>query len=144
MSQLEERVKNQLQGDDKQHLLRQLEGRNLEQALSRIRRVAALLDGDTELEGLTREAATNLDKVICQAIVSELSVDEANLEPVRRLASWASRADYHWPLEVFTVNYDLLIETAFERVRLPYFGRVRRKPSGKIPHGLGRRHPGRT
>ena len=121
VSQLEERVKNQLQGEDKKHLLQQLEGRNLEQALSRIRRVAALLDGDTELGGLTREGATNLDRVICQAIVSELSVDEANLEPVRRLASWASRADYHWPLEVFTVNYDLLIETAFERVRLPYF-----------------------
>ena len=121
VSQLEERVKQRLQVDDKKHLSQQLESRNLEQALSRVRRVAALLEGDTQLEGLTREAAIRLDKSVCQAIVSELSVDKAQFAPVLRLASWASRADYHWPLEVFTVNYDLLIETAFERMRLPYF-----------------------
>ena len=121
VSQLEERVKQRLQGDDKKHLSQQLQSRNLEQALSRIRRVAALLEGDTQLEGLTRETAIRLDKIVCQAIVSELSVENAKFEPVLRLASWASRADYHWPLEVFTVNYDLLIETAFEHIRLPYF-----------------------
>ena len=121
VSQLEELVRQRLKGEEKEQLSQQLKGRNLEQALSRIRRVAALLEGDTKLEGLTREAAIHLDKVVCQAIVSELSVDNATLEPVLRLASWASRADYHWPLEVFTVNYDLLVETAFEHIRLPYF-----------------------
>ena len=79
------------------------------------------MKGNTELEGLTHEAAVRLDKNICQAIVKELSTDTAELEPVIQLASWAARADYHWPLEVFTVNYDLLIETAFENVRIPYF-----------------------
>ena len=80
-----------------------------------------MLEGNTELDGLTRESAERLDREVCEAIVKELSVDTANLEPVSRLASWAARADYRWPLEVFTVNYDLLIETAFERKRLPYF-----------------------
>ena len=121
VSLLEERVKQQLEQDDEQQLSRQLKGRNLEQALSRIRRFAALLEGDHELEGLTRDAAVCLDRKVCQAIVAELSTDTADLEPVRRLASWAARADYHWPLEVFTVNYDLLVETAFESMRLPYF-----------------------
>ena len=37
------------------------------------------------------------------------------------LAAWAVRADYNLPLELFTVNYDLLIETALERRRVPYF-----------------------
>ena len=41
--------------------------------------------------------------------------------PMLQFAAWAGRADYHWPLEVFTVNYDLLVETAFEQSRLPYF-----------------------
>ncbi len=121
VSQLEKLVIEQLQGEDKVHLSKQLKCRNLEQALSRIRRVAALLEGDAQLEGLTREAAVCLDKVICQAIVSELAVDSAELEPVFQLATWAARADYLWPLEVFTVNYDLLVETAFEQARLPYF-----------------------
>ena len=121
VSQLQDRVKQRLDGDDRKHLSSQLQGRNLEQALSRIRRIAALLEGDTKLEGLTHEAAARLDRRICQAIVEELSADTAKLESVLQFASWASRADYHWPLEVFTVNYDLLVETAFENMRVPYF-----------------------
>ena len=121
VSQLQDRVKQRLDGVDTKHLSSQLQGRNLEQALSRIRRIAALLEGDTKLEGLTHEGAARLDRRICQAIVEELSADTARLESVLQLASWASRADYHWPLEVFTVNYDLLVETAFENMRLPYF-----------------------
>ena len=121
VSQLEQRVKQRLEQDDEEQLSRQLEGRNLEQALSRIRGFAALLEGDQQVEGITRETAVFLDRKVCQAIVAELSADTADLEPVRRLASWAARADYHWPLEVFTVNYDLLVETAFESMRLPYF-----------------------
>ena len=118
---LEKRVKLRLEPDDKKQLTRQLRGRNLEQALSRIRRIAALLEGNNKLEGLTRKTAELLDQRICQAIVEELSIDKANLEPVQRLAAWAARADYHWPLEVFTVNYDLLVETELEQMRVPYF-----------------------
>ena len=121
VSQLEERVKQRLEQGQKNQLLGQLKDRNLEQALSRIRRLAALLEGDSQLEGLTRDKAISLDQKVCQAIVEELSAETANLDPVVQLASWAARADYHWPLELFTVNYDLLIETAFERMRLPYF-----------------------
>ena len=119
--QLEGRVKRRLEPSEKKQLSKQLQGRNLEQALSRIRRIAALLEGNAKLEGLTHKAAASLDRKICQAIVEELSADTARLEPVLQLASWAARADYHWPLEVFTVNYDLLVETAFESMRLPYF-----------------------
>ena len=121
VSQLQERVRQRLGQDDKKQISKQLKGRNLEQALSRIRGIAALLEGNTKLDGLTREAATGLDRRICEAIVGELSADTADLEPVIQFASWAARADYHWPLEVFSVNYDLLVETAFERLRLPYF-----------------------
>ena len=121
MSQLEGRVKSRLNSDEEMHLSKQLQERNLEQALSRIRRIAALLEDNSELEGLTREAAVCLDRNICQAIVEELSTEMAKLEPVIQMASWAARADYHWPLEVFTVNYDLLVETAFEDVGIPYF-----------------------
>ena len=36
-------------------------------------------------------------------------------------ATWAARADYHLPVEIFTVNYDLVLETALESLRVPYF-----------------------
>ena len=121
ISELQERITEHLDPESKQQLLAQLQERNLEQALSRIRRFAALLEGDTQVEGLTRDTATILDRKICQAIVGELSLESADLGPMAQFASWAARADYHWPLEVFTVNYDLLVETSFEDRRLPYF-----------------------
>ena len=49
VSQLQERVTGRIEGDDRKHLTRQLQKRNLEQALSRIRRLADLLE-DSELE----------------------------------------------------------------------------------------------
>ena len=36
-------------------------------------------------------------------------------------AAWAARSNYHLPLELFTVNYDLLLESALEQMRVPYF-----------------------
>lgn len=100
---------------------KQLAGRTLEQALSRVRRIAAVLDGSAELDGLTRTSALELDGHVCQAVVAALSLEAADLDAVLRLASWAARADYRWPLELFTVNYDLLLETALERMRVTYF-----------------------
>ena len=111
----------QIDGDERALLKRQLQGRNLEQALSRIRRIADLVTGDSVLEGLSGEKARELDRRVCRSIVAALSIEQANLGPAVHLAAWAARTDYHWPLEVFTVNYDLLLETAFERLRLPYF-----------------------
>ena len=121
ISQLKERVMEQTEGDERALLKRQLQGRNLEQALSRIRRIADLVTGDSLLEGLSGERARELDRRVCRSIVAALSIEQANLGPALHLAAWAARTDYHWPLEVFTVNYDLLLETAFERLRLPYF-----------------------
>lgn len=106
---------------DRDHLEKQLEGRNLEQALSRLRRIAALLDGDQRVDGLTGSEAAELDAAVCRAIINNLTLEGADLEPVLLLAAWVARADYHLPLELFTVNYDLLVETALERLRVPYF-----------------------
>ena len=37
------------------------------------------------------------------------------------VSAWAARAGYRLPVEVFTVNYDLLLETALESLGVPYF-----------------------
>ncbi|HJQ37696.1 MAG TPA: SIR2 family protein [Thermoanaerobaculia bacterium] len=99
----------------------QLTDRNLEQALSRLRRIAGLLSGEQTVDGLTSAAATMLDAAVCASIVRQLNVEQADLEPAYRFAAWAARADYRQPIEIFNVNYDLIIETAFERLRVPYF-----------------------
>jgi len=99
----------------------QLKGRNLEQALSRLRRIAGLLSGDQTVDELTSTAAAELDAAVCASIVKQLNVEQADLEPAYRFAAWVARADYRMPIEIFNVNYDLVNETAFERLRVPYF-----------------------
>lgn len=118
---LQKQVVSSLNNDHRAALEAQLAGRNLEEALSRLRRIAALLTGDQTLDNLTAAAAANLDKVVCHAIVKALSLKGADLKPVEYFAAWAARADYHLPIELFTVNYDLLLETALETRGVPYF-----------------------
>ncbi|MDP2356900.1 MAG: SIR2 family protein [Beijerinckiaceae bacterium] len=73
------------------------------------------------VDELTGARAKALDAVVCQAIVKELDIKAADLTPVCSLAAWAAHAGYRLPIEIFTVNYDLLLETALERLRVPYF-----------------------
>jgi hypothetical protein len=121
VAQLQERVLALLTAEARELFTAQLQGRNLEQALSRLRRIAALLTGEQTIDGISAAEATSLDNGVCQAIVRELDIKNADLSPVYRLAAWIARADYLLPVELFTVNYDLLLETALDRLRVPYF-----------------------
>lgn len=118
---LQGKVLEDLTGDNKAAFSRQLEGRNLEEALSRLRRISALLAENEKLDDLTRTTAIDLDKEVCEAIVKNLNIDSADLTAVYHLAAWAARAAYRLPVELFTPNYDLLLETALEKLRVPYF-----------------------
>ncbi len=122
VTELRDRVVHALEADDRAAFSRQLEERDLEQALSRLRRIATLLEGTGEtVDDLTSEAASKLDREVCRRIVQALDVTCADQQPVLKLAAWAARADYHLPVELFTVNYDLLIENALEALGVPYF-----------------------
>lgn len=118
---LQGKVLAELDGANRTAFSRQLTGRNLEEALSRLRRISALLDGDATLDDLSKAAATELDRLVCAAIVKNLSIDNADLTAVYNFAAWAARAAYHLPVELFTPNYDLLLETALEKLGVPYF-----------------------
>lgn len=121
IAQLQDRVLKTLQGEHRGLFARQLEGRNIEQALSRLRSLAGLLTGNDTLYGLTADAAVNLDRAVCRAIVTELDIQAADLTPIFQFGAWVARANYRTPLELFTINYDLLLETALDRLRVPYF-----------------------
>lgn len=121
VAQLQAQVIAALEDDDRTAFGVQLTGRNLEQALSRLRRIAALLTPGETLDCLTAARAIDLDNTVCHKLVEKLDIGAADLNPIYSLAAWAARANYHLPLELFTVNYDLLIETALERLRVPYF-----------------------
>lgn len=119
---LEDTVSQGLSPDHRPAFDALLGGRNLEQVLSRLRRISTLLERSTDqVDGLTAEIAANLDSDVCRLVVQALDVADADLSPALRLAAWAARADYHHPVELFTVNYDLVLETALEALGVPYF-----------------------
>ena len=121
VSDLERLVLEALESDDQTAFSNQLEGRTLEQAITRLRRIATLVSGDTAIDGLTGSRAAQLDASVCKAIVDALTAPTADPEPMEHLAAWAARANYSLPLELFTVNYDLLVESALERIRALHF-----------------------
>lgn len=121
VKELEAKVLAHLKGKQKEAFKKQLDGRNLEQVLSRLRRLNALLTPGQKLDEMTADEAIALDAAACQAIIQELNISGKDLSAMKRFAAWIARADYRLPIEIFTVNYDLLIETALEELRAPYF-----------------------
>lgn len=118
---LQEHVSGGLDKEQREIYQHLLEERDLEQVLTRLRRLAELLGEGQELDGLTAQAARELDLAICRCITAALHLDDAQCDPMHALAGWALRAAYHQPLEIFTLNYDLLVEAALDSARALYF-----------------------
>lgn len=123
ITDLQNQIINKLDGDEQDFFKRQFtKDRDLEQILSRLRRIDALLDSNTEkVDGLTAQHARNLDNKVCQIIVKALNIKGSCLSPMLPFVAWAGRADYKLPVEIFTTNYDLALETALEFYGVPYF-----------------------
>jgi len=121
VAELQRRILAALPDAQRTALTSQLNGRNLEEGLSRLRRISALLTGDQTIDGLTAAGATELDRAICRVIISEVDISRADLTATLHFAAWLARANYHFPVEIFTVNYDLLFETALEELQVAYF-----------------------
>jgi len=93
---------------------------NVEDILSFIRGLKEVSIGNT-VRGFTENELIDLEKDICSKIVSKLDVNLPDKEsPYHKLAKWIS-IDREKPVEVFTTNYDLLLEQAFEDLAIPYF-----------------------
>jgi hypothetical protein len=102
---------------------RLLEGRTLEGLLSHVRLVRTLLGSSANTyDGLSGELARQVDREVTRSIATLIGREEGvPLEAHERLASWLGRSLRPSPVEVFTTNYDLLMERALERRGVPYF-----------------------
>jgi hypothetical protein len=96
-------------------------GGNIESILSKIRLLQTAL-GNIEVEGLNGQGYQDLGAEVCKAIGAIVG---ATLPEERcayhELITWISGAQRPHPVEIFTTNYDLLFESAFENARTPYF-----------------------
>jgi len=94
---------------------------NIEWVLSRVRGLRDLV-GTGQVRGLDKIKLENLETEICEVIKSCADKNLPDkLTPYHKLASWIGAIDRSESVEVFTPNYDLLAEQAFEDLRLPYF-----------------------
>ncbi|MBY5537710.1 SIR2 family protein [Rhizobium leguminosarum] len=97
------------------------DGGNIEGILSKIRLLQTAL-GEAKVNDLDSDGYRELGARICQAIghiVGAKLPDERSA--YHELVSWISGAQRPHAIELFTTNYDLLLETAFEEARTPYF-----------------------
>ena len=94
---------------------------NIEAILTRIRRLSEAI-GSAKVHNLDSAGYEAMAMRICKnigKIVAPSLPEEPN--PFTELVSWIGGAHRDHPIEIFTPNYDLLLEEAFERARLPYF-----------------------
>lgn len=95
--------------------------RNLEAVLNYVRSLAAL-PGTEPIRGVSPESLAGIDKAICEVVRQHVDADLPNSpNPYLSLALWIRAVRRLSPTQVFTTNYDLLMEQALERRRVAYF-----------------------
>lgn len=94
---------------------------NIEDVLTRIRRLSEVIENEKYF-GIDGPGYKKLAEEICKKIgklVSQNLPVETN--PYVELARWTGGTYRDHPVEIFTTNYDLLLEESFEKNHVPYF-----------------------
>lgn len=93
----------------------------VEDVLTEIRTLANRR-GSAKVLNMSKEALQDLDDQICTLITKEMRQSlPSHRCSYHRFASWIGGLRRHSPVEIFTPNYDLLFEQAFEQHPLPHF-----------------------
>jgi hypothetical protein len=95
---------------------------NIEDILTFVRGMKQVSKGASEIRGFSEMDLNELELTICSKIADKLKVElPDNKTPYHKLAKWINNIERDTPIELFTTNYDLLIEEAFESLSIPYF-----------------------
>lgn len=94
---------------------------NIEDILSFLRSLLLVSRGGS-VRGLIESELAGLEEEICSVIVKKLDVKLPDQEtPYHRLSNWIGCIDRKVAVEIFTTNYDLLMEQALDDLEVPYF-----------------------
>jgi hypothetical protein len=111
----------------KEDLAAQIQGRtvNIEDILNQLRRIRELTnESDAKTySGVSGKTAATIDSEVCKAIYGIITAKEgtAPLATIKRFFAWYNLLSRDYSKEIFTTNYDLLIEKALEASEIPYF-----------------------
>lgn len=94
---------------------------NVEDILSFVRSLKEVASGG-EVRGFSHDDLVEIDNKVCETIANKLKVELPDrVTPYHSLANWISSIDRTFPVEIFTLNYDLLMEHALEDFAIPYY-----------------------
>lgn len=97
---------------------------HVENILSRLRMMLNAIGKDDTLCGLKADELKKLEECVRTTIARIVTPDLKNLSadfPHRKFARWLAKSSRRACVEIFTVNYDVLIEHALESERIPVF-----------------------
>jgi hypothetical protein len=94
---------------------------NIEHILSRVRSLSSLI-GPHDIHGIDADGLRRLAECIAASIGKIVAAPlPSEHNAFTELAAWIGGTERAHPVEVFTPNYDLLIEEALERAEIPFF-----------------------
>ena len=98
---------------------------NIEDLLNQIRRIREITNEqkDREFLKVNGDAAKTLDKEICKQIyeIINSSEEKADLATTTKFLAWLSILNRDFVKEIFTTNYDLIVERSLEASQIPFF-----------------------
>jgi hypothetical protein len=118
-------------GDSYPELYSALEGEfgpksqpNVEEVLSSVRRKISAMSSTDKLAGADRAALEKVEETLRRTIAAVARPTEARIPdqlPHHSLGRWIGRIPRAFPVEIFTTNYDTLLERGLEDQRVPVF-----------------------
>lgn len=97
---------------------------HIENILSRLRMMLRAIGSGDKLCGLEKTEIETFEETVRKTIARVVNPDCSQIPgdcPHRRFARWLAKTARKTPVEIFTVNYDVLIEHALEAERVPLF-----------------------
>jgi hypothetical protein len=94
---------------------------NVEHVLTQLRTICAL-KGASAVDGMTSDHLRGLDAQICGLIATAVGKSlPGHTTAYHRFAAWVGHIDLISAVEIYTPNYDLLVEEALEAYSVPFF-----------------------
>ncbi|WHH60975.1 SIR2 family protein [Petroclostridium sp. X23] len=98
---------------------------SVEEILNYIRQIRDITGElkDREYDGINGGNARKLDEAICKNIfeIIKKKEEKADISELRKFIAWLDLWNRNYVKEIFTTNYDMLIERAMEKNNVPYF-----------------------
>jgi len=127
IASLTSNVRPELTGPQQSHydkILGLHAGSHIEHVLNHVRLCRELIEANTAAspDGFSGSEAAEMDRAVCRAIYKRVKIDPPRgFGTHANVAAWLNSIQRTKPVEIFSTNYDLLIERGLEIAGVPYF-----------------------